>query len=401
MTKNEKLIIACTILYTLASGMSAVFMNVFLYTYTGSLSVMALYTCIRIGLFPICFTLAGKAARKVSYGVTMSTGLVFLFLQCFFVLNYNHLIEMNNNWVYFVAMLYGLGEGCYYLSVNTLNQLVTTPKTRNKFLGVSGALSNISNVVAPLLASFIIDMSLNDMDGYLNIFKIVLVIFGFIAVLGLLINEKGNPMPFSVRKSLRFQNDPQWKYVLMTCFIYGFQNSLILALTGLLVYNATNGSGSLYGKLLAVFSLLTILSYSFVSKKMIRTNRMKYYTFGAFFMSSATIILVVCPNIYGALYYGIVNAIATPFFNNAFNIIIMNAINDYAHNENLVGRVIAKETYLSVSRCIGMLFIVTCNYFLPENMYLYVSVILLSLSPIILVINANLYHKRRDALKSK
>jgi len=81
MTKNEKLIIACTILYTLASGMSAVFMNVFLYTYTGSLSVMALYTCIRIGLFPICFTIAGKVAYKISYGVTMSTGLIFLFFQ--------------------------------------------------------------------------------------------------------------------------------------------------------------------------------------------------------------------------------------------------------------------------------------------------------------------------------
>ena len=75
--------------------------------------------------------------------------------------------------------------------------------------------------------------------------------------------------------------------------------------------------------------------------------------------------------------------------------------NDYAESENLAGRVIAKETYLSVSRCIGMLFIVLCNYFLSESMYLYVSVITLSLSPILLVINANLYHKRRDALKSK
>ena len=78
----------------------------------------------------------------------------------------------------------------------------------------------------------------------------------------------------------------------------------------------------------------------------------------------------------------------------------MNALNDYADKENLAGRVIAKETYLSVARCIGMLFIVACNYFLPENMYLYVSVILLSLSPIVLVINANLYHKRRDTLKA-
>ena len=399
MTRNEKLIITCTILYTLASGMSAVFMNVFLYTYTGSLSVMALYTCIRIGMFPICFTIAGKIARKINYGITMSTGLVFLFFQCFFVLRYNDLIASNHNWVYFVALLYGIGEGFYYLSINTLNQLVTTPKTRNTFLGVSGALSNIANVVAPLLASFIIDMSLTDMDGYLNIFKIVLVIFGGISVIGLLIKEKGNPIPFSVIKSLSFQKDPQWKYVLMTYFIYGFQNSLILALAGLLVYNATNGSGSLYGKLLAIFALLTILSFMFVSKTMVRTNRMKYYTWGAIFLSSATIVLVLCPNIYGAIYYGVVNAISTPFYSGAFNMITMNALNDYAEKENLVGRVIAKETYLSVSRCIGMLFIVACNYFLSESMYLYVSVITLSLSPLLVVLNANLYHKKRDQLK--
>ncbi len=400
MTRNEKLIIACTVLYTLASGMSAVFMNVFLYTYTGSLSVMALYTCIRIGLFPICFTLAGKIARILNYGVMMSTGLVFLFFQCFFVLNYNHLIEANNNWVYFVALLYGIGEGFYYLSINTLNQLVTTPKTRTMFLGISGILSNISNVVAPLLASFIIDCSLSDMDGYLNIFKIVLVIFGFIAILGLLVNEKGNPMPFSVLKSLTFQNDPQWKYVLMTYFLYGFRDSLILALAGLLVYNATSGSGSLYGKLLAFFSFMSIISYMYVSKRMVKENRMKYYTWGAIFLASSSMALVLFPNIYGAIYYGIVNSVSYAFYGSAFNIITMNAINDYAQNENLVGRVIAKETYLSVSRCIAMLFIVACNYLLPENLYLYVSVILLSCFPIILVIYANIYHKKRDALKN-
>ena len=79
--------------------------------------------------------------------------------------------------------------------------------------------------------------------------------------------------------------------------------------------------------------------------------------------------------------------------------ITMNALNDYAEKENLVGRVIAKETYLSVSRCIGMLFIVACHYFLSESMYLYVSVITLSLSPLLVVLNANLYHKKRDQLK--
>lgn len=399
MTKNEKLIIFGTILYTLASGMSAVFMNVFLYTYTNSLAVMALYTCIRIGMFPICFTIAGKIARKINYGITMSTGLVFLFFQCLVVLQFNESFGVYPKLVYFVALLYGIGEGFYYLSVNTLNQLVTTPQTRNTFLGVSGALSNIANVVAPLLATFIIDISNTDMEGYLNIFKIVLVIFGGISIIGLMIKEKGNPVPFSVTKSLRFQNDPQWKYVLVTYFLFGFRDSLILALAGLLVYNATNGSGSLYGKLLALFALLTILSFMYVSKTMVRQNRMKYYTLGAIFLSSSTIVLVLFPNIYGALYYGIVNAIATPFYSSPYNIITMNALNDYAQQENLVGRVIAKETYLSASRCIGMLFIVLCHMILPENMYLYVSVLILSVFPIILVIYSNAYHKKRDQLK--
>ena len=237
MTKNEKLLISCSVLFALASGMSAVFMNVFLYTYTGSLTVMALYTCIRIGIFPFCFTLAGKAARKIGYGVTMSMGLIFMFFQLFYVIQFNQLFALNTDLVFVAAILSGFGESFYYLSVNTLNQLVTTPESRADFLSISGILSNISNVAAPLIATFIINLSGSDTNGYLNIFRIVLVVYGFISVLGLNIKAKGNMTKFSVFKSLTFQKDKQWRYVLLTHFIYGFRDSLILSLTGILVYN--------------------------------------------------------------------------------------------------------------------------------------------------------------------
>lgn len=400
MTKNEKLCILCNALYTLTSGMSAVFMNVFLYTYTGSLIVMAIYTCIHIALMPICFTIAGKMALKIHYGITLSIGLFFLVIQLLFVLYCNELFGIYHYYVYIVAIFFGIGEGFYYLSLNTLHQLVTTPQSRNLFIGVGGVLNNIASVVAPLLATFVIDASMDDMSGYINIFKIVVVVFIFMSVLALLINVKGNPMNFSVMKSLSFQKDSQWKYVLISNFIYGFRDSLSLALSGLLVYNATNGSGSLYGKLLACFAFLTILSYMFVSKTMVRTNRMKYYTFGAIFLSTSTIVLVIFPNIYGAIYYGVVNAIASAFYSSPFNLIAMNALNDYDKQENIAGRVIARETYLTISRCLGMLFIVLCNKIFSETIYLYVSVITLSLSPIILMLYSNRYHKKRDAMKS-
>lgn len=401
MSRNEKIILLCNALFTLASGMSAVFVNVFLYTYTGSLAVMALYTCIRIAMFPIFFTVAGKLAGKTNYGLTLGIGLAFFATQLVYVLQFNHLFSNYTYLVYVAAVLYGTAEGFYYLSLNTLNQCITSPQSLNRYISLGGILNNGANVFAPLLAAFIIDKSASDIIGYMQIFKIVLVVFVVIAILAFTVKEKGNTTSFSVINALNIKEDPQWRYVCMTYFLYGFRDSLVLALAGILVYNATNGSGSLYGKMLSLFSCLTIITYFFVNKYMVRRNRMIFYTVGAILLSSSTIVLVLVPNIYGAFYYGIVNAIASVLYSNPFTIITMNATSECAIDGNLVGRVIARESYLSISRCVGMLFIVICNMMLPENMYLYVSVLILSIFPILLVTYSNIYHKKRDLLKRK
>ena len=84
---------------------------------------------------------------------------------------------------------------------------------------------------------------------------------------------------------------------------------------------------------------------------------------------------------------------------NPYQIIMMNAIQDYAETENIVGRVIAKESYLSIGRCLGMVMIVLCSWILPESLYLPAAVVLCSLFPVILVVYATFYHKQRDHQK--
>ena len=93
----------------------------------------------------------------------------------------------------------------------------------------------------------------------------------------------------------------------------------------------------------------------------------------------------------GAIYYGIVNAIATPMYANPYQVIMMNNIQKYDKKENIVGRVIAKELYLSVGRCFGMFCIVMCSMILSDELYLPVSVIFCSLFPIVLVLYARRY----------
>lgn len=399
MSSNEKLMIMINCFYTLANAMSAVFMNVYLYAYTGSLVVMSIYTIIRIGLFPFFFTIGGKWAQRHRFSHTLTAGLLLIMGQLIFVLFLNDYFAIYSWLVYVAAAIFGMGEGFYWLSINSLNQLVSKSESRSQYLSNIGIFNNISSIIAPLISTFIIDSAGSDFDGYVQIFKGVLVIYAFISLLSVKVTAKSSPAPFSVIKNLQLKADAQWRYCMNATFLFGLRDSLILTLSGLLVYNATGGSGSIYGKLLAFFALLTIIAYRLVASTMKRQNRMRYYRIGSVLLASSTIVLVLFPNIMGAIYFGVVNAIATPMYTQPFQIITMNAIQDYAEKENIVGRVIAKETAQSLGRCLGMACIVVCYLILPENLYLAVSVIFCSSFPVILTTYASHYHKQRDQMK--
>lgn len=391
MTKNEKLICLISGLWTLGNTMSAVFVNVYLYAYTGSLVVMTIYCMIRIGLFPVFFSIGGKWAQRKGFSQTLIMGLIITMISLIYVLAANTSFETNPNLVYVVAALVGSGEGLFWLSVNSLNQIVSTENTRARYISNLGIFNNIANLIAPLFATVLIDLAPNDIEGYINIFKIVIVVYGFMSFAAFKVKANHSTKSFSILKNMRIRKDKRWRYCMTSTFLYGMRDSLILTLTGLLVYNATGGKGSLYSQLLTVFAIASIGAYYILAKKMNKGNLYFFYKIGAYLIASSTIILVIFPTMFGAIYYGIVNAIATPMYANPYQVIMMNNIQKYEKKENIVGRVIAKEIYLSAGRCFGMFCIVMCSMILPNKLYLPVSVIFCSLFPIILVYYAKRY----------
>lgn len=400
LSRDEILLIMINGLFSLANGMAAVFMNVYLYAYTGSLVVMTIYTIIRIGLFPFAFTFGGKWAQRHRLAHTLVSGLVLIMLSLVVLLFFNEAIAEQPNLVYIIAAIFGAGEGLFWLSINSLNQMVTSKESRAKYMGFLGMFNGCNNIVAPLVAAWIVDISFDDVAGYVNIFKLVLIVYAAISALGMMVKCSAPREHFSVLKCLKFKNDPQWRYVLTSHIFYGIRDSIALTLAGLLIYNATGGSGSAYGRLLAIFAVLSIVSYFIAARVIKRHNRLKIYTCGAILVATSTIVLVLFPSIYGAIFYGVVYNMAVPFYANPFSIITMNAISDYSE-ENVMGRVIAKECALSVGRITGMLMTVVAFMVLPENLYLPVSVSFASLFAVFLVIYASIYHKKRDAQNNK
>ena len=385
LSVREIIVIIICGLWNFAGAMSAVFVNVYLYNYTGSLVVMSIYTIFRIGMFPIFFSLGGWLARKTNFAYTTLLGALVTMMSLIFILFFNHLIAQNNNLVYIVAILVGIGEGFFWLSINSLNQLVTTDKTRNIYVGYLGIINNLLGIFAPIAATILISLGIDDTEGYTNIFKVVLIIYAIIVILATRVKVPPNRSKYSLIKSLSILHDKRWRYSMIATLMYGIRDGLILTVAGLLVYNATNGSGEAYSRLLALFAIVGIIAYSLVTRWLNITNRYKFYVIGAFLLASCSIVLVFINNIYGAIYYGLVNAIGTPFYSSPYQIIIIENINRYHKSENVVGRVIGKETYLSIGRISGMILVIICFMIFPESLYLKISVTLLSLFPIILV----------------
>jgi hypothetical protein len=125
------------------------------------------------------------------------------------------------------------------------------------------------------------------------------------------------------------------------------------------------------------------------------------YIFGAILLFSSTMILVLVPNIYGAIYFGVVNALGNPFFINPFSIITMNAMQDYMETESVYGRMIVKETMMDLGRLTGMASTLILALFLPEPYSLILSVTFCSSFTLLLVWYAHNYHDRRDRANMK
>jgi len=399
MSKNEKLLVLINATYFIAATMSAVFVNVYLYAFTGSINSMTMYAMVRFTMIPLGFFIGGLISRKLSLSTILSIGLLIIISAFAFLLGFNHLFKDNYYLIFLVGLVLGTGEGFYWFSIISLNLQSSSKETRAQFISVMAIFNSASTVVAPFVATMIVRFADTDSVGYIRIFQVVIVLQIIAALVSRSVKNVYVAKPYTLLDKFNLKKDPQWRYVMYSHFLFGIRDSLLIVLTSILIYNATGGKGSLYGDLLTGFAVLNLLA-NFAARKMIRRdNRLMMYTYGAFLLFTSTMVLVLMPNMIGAIYFGLVNAIGSPFVANTFNIIMMNALQDYVEEENVFGRIISKEFMLNGGRLLGMASILIFATFIPEPYSLIVAVTFCSSFALVLVAYAHKYHKQRDLVR--
>lgn len=388
LTQNELAMMVINGTFIFVMSLASVFVNVVLYVISGSLVTMTLYTIIRFGLFPFAFMLGAKLSNKYKIVYALILGLSLLTLGYLGVLFAEGLIRSVWFMFYILAFVFGLGEGLFWFSMNALNQLISSEATRNTYLSVMGMVNAFAQIVAPLLATLILSLTTSDQMGYTFIFQLVIVFMFIIIYFGLKVDSPPLPTEFKVREISLFTKHKDLNLVHLTHFMFGLRDSLVLVITGLLIYNATGGSGSVYSRLLALFALINIIAFEVVRRFNTHQTMIKFFIFGGAIMSFSLLLIVYIPTLSGAVIYGLLASFAGPFYVVPLQQIAMRAIGDHMGTKNMFSLVIAREISLTSGRVLGMVFVVLLSLVFPEN-FIMIAVTVLSIFPLGLTLVAS------------
>ncbi len=381
MSLLEKKTILLNAIFQFGSALVSLFISVYLYVYTNSIPLMCLYIVFRIGMFPFFFIFGYKLSKKFPFTMTYSIGLMLITTALMLTLIIGGGFGKYPYLVLLVATIIGIGEGFYYFSANTCNQIVSTNESRNQFLSFNGIFCNITSLLAPVYATFVLAKAETEIAGYRKILVSIILIFVLVIFVALSMNKRSEDTKDNLKEAFIVSfKEKRARDHSLAVFFYGLLNALSLNLISILVYDAA-GSGDTYSKLQVLFSFITIISFYVVRRFMSRDKIAKTFTFGVVLRMMGFFVLVFVPNIVGAIAFGVCNYLSNVFYDNCYSYLSANIIGCY--KDMMTAMVVVRETVLSVARCLAMLFVIGCYFVLPEGIYLQTAVITLSFSAII------------------
>ncbi len=347
MSKKAKILLCVSGLFTLAIGLSNVFVNVFLWKKSGDFITIAQYNLMHYIFIPITFIQAGWLSKKKNgiWSLRLGIGFFVIFFVTILLLRENML-----EYIYLIGILYGIAAGFYWLAFHTLSFDFTATDNRDTFNGFNGCIVGVCGAIAPLIAAYIIKRN-EDITGYTIVFAISLGLFVILILVSLLLRSENYGKKLEFGKLLN-SYCKDWEELRKSITAWGMRDVVMLFLITILIFKTTGSEWTL-GKLSFFWYLLSALSYALEQKFIKPKSRMFSMYMGAILIFIPVIGLVVEISYTTLLVYIILEGIFIPFFlvpvmSASFNVINSN------HEEGLrVEYIINKEIALNLGRAVS------------------------------------------------
>lgn len=358
------------------SGLTGIFIQIFLYQRFNNLSLnilatMSLYTGLMVG-FCVTGWLASRLTLNIKMGFLWSFVIMGVATPAFL---YTHSIAS----ALWVSLLCGIGQGVYYLTVNTFELSETYKSERDFYSSVLSAGNQILSLLGPACATSLLWLS--GVVLHIGTFTLLFVVAPAVYLLGFLCFKNIRdyyPKPITQADLAHFFVDRRNQYAQIYTAGTGFQQTLGVIVPPLVIFFILGSAlhVGIYNTFFAVFSAFCVLV---VAQYRTPSNRLRIYAL-------TTVGLVCVISLFGYLFsfvalviFTIIEGILSPLNNISSHVIDLDSMEIGRKESDFYATMLLRDFSLWVWRMVGGgVFLYVINFFHTQKEYLSVGLYLLA-----------------------
>lgn len=362
MSTSQKLLLSIHASYGLASTMSGLFLNLYLWRLSKDLTVNASFILVTFLFGVISFTYGAWLSKRKDRIFSFQLGIAFTALFYLLVIV---LQEKTAAFPMLIGVLNGTASGFYWVGYLVLIYDLVDSNSRSAFMGKQSAVFGAVNTIGPAFAGFII--SRLEFTGYNLVFTLSLLLF----LIGLNLSFR-LPKDESPKKTLylsllwRFnRRNPSLKPMWSGWFIWGMCEGLLAFLPMLILFKTVE-SEFLVGISFILFGAVAVLS-SLWHAKYNHKNREPYTVLFVWVLYfAAAIPMILFMNVWTVMIFLIVNEISKALLGVSYFSFMFRTISDLPKSGLRTESMVLREVMLNGGRILSVLMFIIIHHLNPD-----------------------------------
>lgn len=388
--KKAKQLIVMSIITTLASLLSNVFVNTFFLRVTSDLMPIATYNLCLCASSAVAFPLFGAATKKIGSANVQRAGILLQIMYLGFILLMGDNVSQM---VVICGILSGVATSSMAIAGNKLTIEYTNTNCRSAYLSVSGTFTSIVSVVSPLISGFII-ARFAGLKGYYITFLLSLVLYVIAFILTIWFNEKPKKSRFEFFQMLKLRNKT---FALLNVgqFAVGVRDGIFGFLISIMMFEIVKSEG-IYGITTSFAKLIVVAAYFLGVKFINPKNLFKWLRPSMWLMFAAPIPLFLLQNQLGLTAQIIMDSIASPLVAITLNSLIYNKLEKIGQNGKTEEAIAVQQVWLNFGKVAGI-----AGFMVLYPLLNYAAVLLIVLITNLCYVLSYFLFKRIDYLDKK
>ncbi|WP_281885426.1 MFS transporter [Paenibacillus sp. YYML68] len=338
--------------FQFGASMSGVFLTLYLWRLTESLTINAIYFATSFSAMMVGFVFGGwmikKKDRMVVYRIGIAMNAVFYLAVVFAG-------ELVASWYLLFAIGHGIAGAFYWVGYLTLMYEVSTDQNRIRYLALNTTMFMLGGLVGPALAGFLIRMN-DGLQGYTLVFGIACVMF-FIASIGSLrikSNASHHRTYYLKYSGLLIRKHKRWAKSMYGFLSLGLLQGLMLFLPNILLFRLIPRE-DIVGYLGVLFALLSIGASMYISRFGNESLAKRMIVLSTLGFVLGTLFIVADMSIGSVLIFMILYSVCAPLQGNTITVFFYRTIGELPlRGELRVESVVLREIFINIGRIIAI-----------------------------------------------